>query len=392
MKKIIDTGLEQLQKNIPAYLTDKKLGLLCNPASVDKNFNHAVSIVNDLFPGQLKALFSPQHGFHAEKQDNMIESAHSMEPELHIPIHSLYSETRIPTKEMFDSIDVLLVDLQDVGTRVYTFMYTVSHCMEACAAFGKKMVILDRPNPVDGIHVEGNILEPEWASFVGRFPIPMRHGLTMGELCLLFQKEFDIDCDLDVIPMQGWKRSMLWEDTGLVWIAPSPNLPRTQSCQVYPGQVILEGTNLSEGRGTTLPFEQFGAPFLDTKPIKQQADQCLEGIFLREISFEPTSGKWQRQVCKGFHIHVTDKNLYQPYLTSLWLVSRIMEQCPDEFSFITTPYEYEYERLPMDLILGSQRLRKKLQENWHPQDMKTEWNQDTATFVETCKLIYLYDS
>ncbi len=392
MKMPVITGLESLKKNPPAYLTDKRIGLLCNPASVDKNFIHAVPIVNGLFPGQLKALFSPQHGFHAEKQDNMKESSHSMEPNLHIPIYSLYSETRIPTKEMFENIDVLLVDLQDVGTRVYTFMYTVSHCMEACAAFGKKMVILDRPNPVDGIHVEGNILEPEWTSFVGRFPIPMRHGLTMAELGLLFQHEFHIQCDLDIIPMQGWKRKMVWEDTGLPWIAPSPNLPRTQSCQVYPGQVILEGTNLSEGRGTTLPFEQFGAPFLDTSPIKQEADQCLPGIFLREISFEPTSGKWQGQVCKGFQIHITDKDQYQPYLSSLWLISRIMEQCPEEFSFITPPYEYEYERLPMDLILGSQTLRKKLQGRWLPQDLEAEWKQGVKKFLETCKSIYLYTS
>ncbi len=391
MGQIILSGLEHLKRNPPLYLRDKRLGLLCNPASVDNDLTHASVVINALFPGKLQALFSPQHGFHGEKQDNMIESDHDWDPMLHIPIYSLYSTTRIPTKEMFDSIDVLIVDLQDVGTRVYTFMYTVSYCMEMAGVLGKKMVILDRPNPLGGVHVEGNILEPEWTSFVGRFPIPMRHGLTMGELCRLFRDQFGVDCDLEVIPLQGWKRQMVWNDLGLVWIPPSPNLPGFQSCQVYPGQVILEGTNLSEGRGTTLPFEQFGAPFLDIRSIKEDVQAVMQGALLREVYFEPTSGKWKHQVCKGFHIHVTDRELYRPYLYSLWLINRIITHHPHEFAFRTQPYEYEYERLAMDLILGSSRLREQLSEDWEPYQMQEQWQPGINDFLEKSRSIYLYE-
>ncbi|MCK5682929.1 DUF1343 domain-containing protein, partial [bacterium] len=262
MKKQTTLGLENLIIDPPEYINNQRLGLLSNPASVDKNFNHALALINTKFPGQLKALFSPQHGFYAEKQDNMIESDHIIESKLNIPIYSLYSKTRIPTKDMFTDIDILLIDIQDVGTRVYTFIYTISYCLELAARLNKKVVILDRPNPIGGIQVEGNILSPDYSSFVGRFPIPMRHGMTIGEISHFFNQEFNLECNLKIIPMSGWQRTMYWTDTNLEWVAPSPNLPTPQSCIVYPGQVIFEGTNISEGRGTTLPFEQFGAPFL----------------------------------------------------------------------------------------------------------------------------------
>ncbi|MCK5350007.1 MAG: DUF1343 domain-containing protein, partial [Desulfobacula sp.] len=290
MKKHVTLGLENLIADPPEHLRGKRLGLLSNPASVDGQFNHASRLIHHFFPGQLKVLFSPQHGFFAEKQDNMIESGHIMEPELNIPVYSLYYDTRIPTRKMFDRIDILLVDIQDVGTRVYTFIYTVSFCLEIAAALKKQVIILDRPNPIGGTQVEGNILSKRYASFVGRFPVPMRHGLTIGEILQFFNQKFQMGCDLTVIPMTGWKRQMVWQDTGLSWIAPSPNLPTPQSCMVYPGQVIFEGTNISEGRGTTLPFEQFGAPFLNTKKIKIEADEMIKGACLRPVNFEPTSG------------------------------------------------------------------------------------------------------
>ena len=254
------TGLDTLKHTPVPDLKGKRLGLLANPASVDSSFCHAKTLIRQHYPGQLTALFSPQHGFHAEKQDNMIESDHGRDPELGIPIYSLYSETRIPTPEMFDDIDALLVDIQDVGTRVYTFIYTISHCMETAAKTGKQVVILDRPNPIGGKQVEGNILEEGFTSFVGRFPIPMRHGLTVGEIASLFNREFNINCDLKVIPMEGWQREMYWEETGLPWIPPSPNLPTPLSCVVYPGQVIWEGSLLSEGRGTPCPLNNSAPP------------------------------------------------------------------------------------------------------------------------------------
>ncbi|MBU1698048.1 MAG: DUF1343 domain-containing protein, partial [Proteobacteria bacterium] len=360
MKNKVTIGLEKLITDPPEYLVGKRLGLLSNPASVDSHFTHASALIHNFFPGQLKALFSPQHGFYAEKQDNMIESGHFMEPQLNIPVYSLYNDTRIPTKKMFDQIDVLLIDIQDVGTRVYTFIYTVVYCLEKAAKLKKQVVILDRPNPIGGTQIEGNILSKDLSSFVGRFPIPMRHGLTIGEISQFFNQEFQIGCNLTIIPMNGWERQMYWQDTELSWIAPSPNLPTPQSCMVYPGQVIFEGTNISEGRGTTLPFELFGAPFLDTKKIKPEADELIKGAFLRPVNFEPTSGKWQGNICKGFQIHVTSKKEFKPYFSSLVLMQLIIKHHKNDFKFKNPPYEYEFERMPMDLILGSKTLRKRL--------------------------------
>ncbi|MBU1340389.1 MAG: DUF1343 domain-containing protein [Proteobacteria bacterium] len=391
MKKKVVIGLENLITDPPEYLKGKRLGLLSNPASVDKKFTHASLLVHRVFPGQLTVLFSPQHGFYAEKQDNMIESGHFMEPELNIPVYSLYNDTRIPTKEMFDLLDVLIIDIQDVGTRVYTFIYTVSYCIELAARLDKKVVILDRPNPIGGTQVEGNILLKEYASFVGRFPVPMRHGLTLGEISRLFNREFNIGCDLTVIPMTGWKRQMYWQDTGLAWVAPSPNLPTPQSCMVYPGQVIFEGTNISEGRGTTLPFEQFGAPFLDTKKIKAQADAFIKGACLRPVNFEPTSGKWQGNVCKGFQIHITQKQVYKPYFSSLLLLQLIIRHHKDDFKFKEPPYEYEFEKLPMDLILGSKTIRKHLTQLNDLTILSRQWQKELDTFKALSGKYYLYE-
>ena len=235
----------------------------------------------------------------------MIESDDAIHPTLQIPVFSLYGKTRIPDKKMLDPIDILIIDLQDVGTRVYTFIYTMSYCLEAAKKFGKKVVVLDRPNPVNGRMIEGNLLTPECASFVGRYPIPMRHGLTIGELSLLFNNDFGIGSDLDVSPMQGWKRNMFFTDTGLPWIPPSPNMPSPVTAMVYPGQVLWEGTNVSEGRGITLPFEIFGAPFFNTKRLLSTlGENELPGIILRRVVFEPTFNKWSGSACNGFHIHI----------------------------------------------------------------------------------------
>lgn len=385
------TGLDTLTQDIPDCLKQGRLGLLANPASVTTDFTHARDILNRLFPGRLRALFSPQHGFFAEKQDNMIESAHGQDPELGIPVFSLYSETRIPTPEMFDPIDTLVVDIQDVGTRVYTFIYTVSYCMEVAARQGKSVVILDRPNPIGGIQVEGNVLEPETASFVGRFPIPMRHGMTVGEISRYINQTCRIGCDLTVVPMKGWKREMYWQDTGRAWVPPSPNLPTPLSAMVYPGQVIFEGTNVSEARGTTLPFEQFGAPYVHARAMQRRLDDTIPGICLRPVCFEPTSGKWANTVCRGFHIHVIRPDLYKPYLSSLIFMQEILKAHPDNFQFKAPPYEYEFERLPMDLILGSTGLRKALASSIDPRELEQTWQAELDQFIKESTPFYLYE-
>jgi uncharacterized protein YbbC (DUF1343 family) len=384
-------GLEQLTAAPPGHLDGRRIGLLCNSASLDRHFNHARQLLHGCFGGRLTALFSPQHGLFAEKQDNMIESDHRRDAALQIPVYSLYSRTRMPTQEMFDAIDVLLVDLQDVGTRVYTFMYTVSYCMEAAQRFGKKIIVLDRPNPIGGQQVEGNCLLAPWSSFVGRYPIPMRHGMTMGELALMFNTEFGIGCDLEVIPMRGWRRDMLFQHTGLPWVAPSPNLPSPVSALVYPGQVIWEGTNVSEGRGTTQPFELFGAPFLDPERIiKVLGGRHLPGATLRPMEFEPTFNKWQGQACRGFQLHVTDSEQYQSYKTSLRLLQAILICHKEDFRWKMPPYEYEYERWPIDLILGDQQVRLRLEAKEPIDALESCWQQGLAAYDEMRKQYFIY--
>ncbi|MBI9091196.1 MAG: DUF1343 domain-containing protein [Desulfobacterium sp.] len=393
MKPITLTGLENLCRSPLKLPKDCKIGLLANPASVDSKFRHAARLIKDLYPGQLKALFSPQHGFHAEKQDNMVESDHTMDPELDIPVFSLYSNTRKPTKEMMDAIDLLMIDIQDVGTRVYTFIYTISYCLEAAAQYGKSVVILDRPNPVGGVQVEGNILAESCASFVGRYPIPMRHGLTVGEIALLFNANYGINADLTVVPMENWTRDMYFTDTQLPWIPPSPNLPTPASAMVYPGQVIFEGTNISEGRGTTQPFEVFGAPFIDTAQILTNLTKLkrrISGAVLRPLCFQPCSGKWENQVCQGFQIHITSPETYRPYRTSLVLLQQILQLHPDFFQWKEPPYEYEYHRRPMDFILGDEHLADQLGELNGIDALEASWKGPVAEFKTMSGEFLLY--
>jgi uncharacterized protein YbbC (DUF1343 family) len=347
--------------------------------------------MHDCFGDALCALFTPQHGLYAEKQDNMIESGDRTDPMLNIPVFSLYGKTRIPSEEMFAAIDTLIVDLQDVGTRVYTFMYTVSYCMEAARRFDKTVVILDRPNPLGGIRVEGNCLRQQWHSFVGRFPIPMRHGLTMGELALLFNDAYGIGCRLEVIPMQGWQRCMFFADTGLPWVAPSPNLPTVASALVYPGQVIWEGTNLSEGRGTTQPFELFGAPYLAPKKLLDYlGTREMDGILLRPLEFEPTSNKWQGKRCRGFQMHIRNAQALQPYHAGLKLLGAILACHKNSFAWKQPPYEYEYHKLPIDLILGDDAIRKHLESGAAVNTLICAWEEELEAYERLRQKYLLY--
>ena len=390
MKNVL-IGLETLSGSGIITNTSERLGLLANPASVDRTFRHAKDLINNRFPGQLRALFSPQHGFFAEKQDNMIESDHMTDPELNIPVFSLYHSDRKPTAEMMDTIDTLIVDIQDVGTRVYTFIYTLSYCMEAAAESGKRIIILDRPNPVGGRIVEGNILRHEFSSFVGRYPIPMRHGLTIGEIALLFNDQFNIGCNLEVIQMKNWHRAMYFHDTGLPWVSPSPNLPTAESSYVYPGQVIFEGTNISEARGTTKPFELFGSPFADIKKIIDHINpEHLRGIHIRQTCFEPTSNKWQGKPCNGFQIHITNIDEYKPYITSLAFLRAFIATGGKAFEWKQPPYEYEFEKLPIDLIIGDRSIRERI-ENLDPiKEIEKNWQEELKQYINIKQKFHLY--
>ena len=387
----VRTGLEQLIHNPPAWAKHGKLALLANPASVGPDYTHARDLIHQNIPGSLAALFSPQHGFFADKQDNMIESGHGTDTLTGAPVWSLYGETRWPTPEMLGGIDTIVVDIQDVGTRVYTFIWTLSYIMEVAKNEGKHVVVLDRPNPIGGLDVEGNLTEAAYTSFVGRLPIPMRHGMTIGELALMFNERFGIGCDLTVIPMEGWRREMHFGETGLPWVLPSPNMPGEETALVYPGQVILEGCNLSEGRGTTRPFELFGAPWLDTKRLKGTLEEkSLAGCILRETGFEPTFGKWQGKLCRGFQIHVTDRDLFKPYRLSLDIVRAAIANHPDHFRWKEPPYEYEYKRNPMAMILGSQSMVDDLEAGRSVSHMEAEWQDGLHAFENERKPFLIY--
>ena len=388
----IKPGIEKLLETSPKWLGEKRIGLLLNQASVDSHLRSTANLLVQRYPNNIKALFGPQHGIEGEKQDNMVESQDFTHPQFKIPVFSLYGATRIPTREMFEHIDILIIDLQDVGTRVYTFISTMAYCLEVAKQHGKKVVVLDRPNPIGGDKVEGNLLKDEFRSFVGIHPIPMRHGLTIGELALLFNDHYQIGCELEVITMEGWHRHILFQETGLHWTLPSPNMPSPVTALVYPGQVILEGTNLSEGRGTTLPFQLCGAPFIDPYQLKRKVQQRkLLGIFLREVFFQPTFNKWQNEVCGGLQIHLTDSKIFKPYVTALAIVQDIISLYPGHFSWREPPYEYEREKMPVDLIIGDKDLREGIEQQKDINELENSWQKELEDFKEIAQRYFLYD-
>ena len=382
MKRVL-TGLDVFREESWSRLKGYRLGLLSNQASLDSRLRSAKEIIAHLLPGQLKALYGPQHGYAGSEQDNMVETDHAYDPDLDVPVFSLYSGVREPTKEMFEPIDLLLIDLQDVGCRVYTFASTMLACLRAAAHWGKKVVILDRPNPLGGEIVEGNLLQPELYSFVGPYRLPMRHGLTMAEMARIFNQVFELNAHLDVVPMKGWERAMMWQETSLTWVMPSPNMPLPETAQVYPGQVIWEGTNISEGRGTCRPFETFGAPFLDPKTVMQHlVPDAKNGCAFQEFFFRPTFHKWQQELCRGFMIHITDRHVFRPYFTSIALLGAVLAVHGEEFAWKPPPYEYESERMPIDLILGDLSLRMQIEEKIDLSRVKEEWLATLNDFLE----------
>jgi uncharacterized protein YbbC (DUF1343 family) len=390
MGKVL-TGLDVFRRGDVEKFSGKRVGILANQASVDSSLFSTAEVVEECLPGSVSALFGPQHGYRGEDQDNMVETSDAEDQSLGLPVFSLYSHTREPLPHMLENIDLLIVDLQDVGTRVYTFASTLKNCLHACAVHGVHVVVLDRPNPIGGDKIEGNVLDSGFFSFVGPACIPMRHGLTLGELALLLNDEFEIGCGLEVVPMRGWRRGMLWKDTGLRWLMPSTNMPCPETAAVYPGQVIWEGTNVSEGRGTCRPFEIFGAPFLDTSSIRNKISTAgLSGCHLQDYMFRPTFHKWSGELCRGFMLHVTDPERYEPYYTSLCFLQAVLEVHPDDFKWRDPPYEYEYEKTPIDLILGDRELRVCLESGVKPAELRSRWFSDLAEFDERRAQYYLY--
>lgn len=382
-------GLEVCLEKPPAVLDGARFGLLLNQASVDGQLRYSCDALAEQFPGQVVSLFSPQHGLWGEQQANMIESPHQRYAPLGIPIFSLYSETRRPTAEMLSNLDAFVIDLQDVGTRVYTFVWTMLNCLQACAEAGIPVVILDRPNPLGGEVIEGPLLEPGFESFVGLASIPMRHGLTMAELALLLNHEQRIGARIEVARMEGWQRGHLWPDTGRSWLPTSPNMPRFETALVYPGQVLLEGTNLSEGRGTTLPFEVCGAPFIDPFRLAKELEEFdLPGLQPRPIRFVPTFDKWRGQSCGGIAWQVTDSRAVRSVPSTLAFLATVRRLAPQDFAWSPPPYEYETVKQPIDILWGSSRLRERFDADqlslehttWLNSWPAAEWAARTAPF------------
>jgi uncharacterized protein YbbC (DUF1343 family) len=385
-------GLERLLDGPDSSLIKgQRVGLVCNPASVDGQLVHASDRFVTGGGWTLTTLFGPQHGFRSDLQENMIESPHARDAKRRLPVYSLYSETREPTREMLADVDVLVIDLQDAGTRIYTYIYTMANCLRAARAHGVRVVVCDRPNPINGVDVEGAALDPAYASFVGQFPIPMRHGLTIGEAARLFNDRFGINAAVDVVPMDGWKRGMWFDDTGLPWVLPSPNIPTLDTAIVYPGAVLFEGTLLSEGRGTTRPFELIGAPWIDGEQFADAMKaRGLAGAIFRPVFFEPTFHKHAKVLCGGCQIHVTDRRAFRPLRAAVEMLDEFHREAPSHAMWRDPPYEYEHVKPPIDILYGSDRLRRGIDAGTPVASIVADWARDEEAFLKTREKYLLY--
>ncbi|UCH80189.1 MAG: DUF1343 domain-containing protein [Nitrospiraceae bacterium] len=387
---IVRTGLDIINKRWPKKLNGSRVGLVVHPASVDSKFNHAV----DCFAGSarfmLKALFGPQHGIRGETQDNMIEWEGFKDKKTGLPVYSLYGKTRKPLAGMLQNIDVMVVDMQDVGARYYTFIWTMDLCMQACHESVKSVVILDRPNPLGGNLSEGPVLDPAFASFVGLRPLPVRHGMTIAEIARYLRDVFYPSLDLHIIPMKEWERKMWFDKTRLPWFMPSPNMPTLDTAVVYPGMCLLEGTELSEGRGTTRPFELFGAPYIDPDlVVKDLMLLKLPGVVFRPVYFQPTFHKFADQLCGGAQIHVINRKKYKSFKTGVAVIKTIHDRYNNTFEWKNPPYEYEETKMPVDILAGSDRLRIEIEDGRSVNHMENWWKEECLAFNRKIRMNYL---
>ena len=390
------TGLDIIKEgNEWSQKFSGKIGYLAHAASIDCQLQHGISIFKRQFGDQFIKIFSPQHGLVGDVQDNMIESVHFLHPYFNLPVYSLYSETRKPTSEMLEGIDHIFIDLQDVGTRIYTYIYSMTYMMEACAELGIEVVILDRPNPIGGLEIEGNILDPEFSSFVGRHPLPMRHGMTIGEVATMAKTCWGINCRLQVIKMKGWQRPMYFNHTSLPWVLPSPNLATPEAAIVFPGTVLFEGTNISEGRGTTRSLETIGHPDIEPyswlDPLNRLFDDLgLNGFVLRPVNFIPTFQKHQGKVCGGYQLHVTDIDRFRPWRVGQVLCKAFYTKLGEKFRWKQPPYEYEYHKMPIDILNGTDRLRKWIENNGDLTGLLEIESNGRQEFMEQRSSVLLY--
>jgi uncharacterized protein YbbC (DUF1343 family) len=385
------SGIDILVKKKFAPLRGASVGLLVNQASVDRALTPTAELFRNASGMKLKALFGPQHGIAGTTQDNMIEWESFREGTTSLPVYSLYGEVRKPTPEMLEGIDCFVIDLFDVGARYYTFLWSAFLAMQACAEKGIRVFVLDRPNPINGATVEGPLLDEGFLSFVGLYPLVMRHGMTIGEILSMIRAEKEIDVELHIMECQGWSRSMWFDETGLPWVMPSPNMPTMDTAAVYPGFCLLEGTTLSEGRGTTRPFELFGAPFVEPSALKADMErEKLPGVHMRAAFFEPTFQKHRGLTCGGVQLHVTDRRRFRSVLTAVAALKSLRRRYPDRWSWKEPPYEYEYDKLPFDILAGSETLRLQIESDIPLGEISDGWKADEKAFLKRRRPYLLY--
>lgn len=384
------TGLDRFEKHWPRGLKGARVGLVAHPASVNRRLEHAIDLFLRSRKFEVRAFFGPQHGLRGETQDNMVEWEGFTDRKTGLPVYSLYGHTRKPAPDMLKDIDVMAIDLQDVGSRYYTFIWTMELCMQACLEAGKSVAIFDRPNPIGGYSVEGPVLDTAYASFVGQRPLPVRHGMTIGEIGMYLKTEFYPSLDFHLIPMQGWDRSMWFDETGLPWALPSPNMPTLDTAAVYPGMCLIEGTMLSEGRGTTRPFEIFGAPYIDPEAlVKRLKDFRLPGVTFRPLFFQPTFQKHAGLLCGGAQIHVIKRERFKPFKTGVAILKAVHDLYPEQFTWKQPPYEYETEKMPIDILAGADRLRKEIESGEDLDRMEAWWKEQCELFRKDVGKRYL---
>ncbi|NLG19511.1 MAG: DUF1343 domain-containing protein [Fibrobacter sp.] len=388
---MVKFGLDVFTRQIPFPLRGKRIGLVCHAASVMSDYTHAIYALKSHPDLRLAAVFGPQHGLFGQTQDNMIEWEGGVDPVLGIPVYSLYGMVRKPTPRMLAGLDALVFDIQDVGARPYTYIWTLKLCMEACQENGISVWVLDRPNPVGCIGTDGPVLSAEYFSFVGGATIPLCHRLTMGEMAVLLQREFFPSLELNVVWMENWWRNSFWPQTGLPWVLPSPNMPTPDTAAVYPGMVLLEATNMSEGRGTTRPFELIGAPYFDAGAVREiLAGEKLEGCYFREHGFIPTFQKWKGEYCGGMQVHVTDLRRFSPVLVTVAILLAVKKSAGSHFKFKDPPYEYEAEKMPFDILAGSCDLRRAIEAGTPLSEIRESWVGGHKNFKEVFESLARY--
>jgi uncharacterized protein YbbC (DUF1343 family) len=381
-------GLEVFLSERIDLVRGKRMGLVSNPTAVLPGLVHALDAFIEHPAIDLRVLFGPEHGLHAAVSDGTAAES-GIDHHVGLPVYSLYGEHAKPTPEQLMGIDLLVFDIQDVGARYYTYATTMSYCLEAAAEAGLPMLVLDRPNPINGVSVEGPVLDPEFSSFVGRYPVPIRHGMTIGELARLFNEAFGIDAELLVVPMKEWHREMWFEDTGLTWIAPSPNIPTMDTATVYPGTCLVEGTNVSEGRGTTRPFEWIGAPWIDGRKLARELNGLgLGGAQFRPVSFVPAASKYAHQLCHGVQLHVMDRERFRPVATGLHLLRMIVDLYPQEFRW--RPSRDPGGTPVFDRLVGTDRVRQQLDNGWIVEDIVSDWQPGRLQFDRLARGCHLY--